>query len=243
VKALFVQHDHVTSSGPIADRLRHHGFEVDEILVVDAGNFRTPNVRFDFPDLAEYDLVVPLGAPWGAWDDESIGQWLTSEVEWLRQAVLADVPVLGVCFGGQLLSRALGGTVGPAPKAEIGWTPVHSDDQSLIGPGPWFQFHYDRWTLPAGATELARNAAASQAFSFGRSLAVQFHPELDADTLQGWLTEGGATKVIADGQDPVALLAHTRAEEGAARERTYALVDAFLERIAMLGPAPSLTDR
>lgn len=234
MRALFVQHDHVTSSGPIADRLRHHGFEVDEILVVDAANFGTPNIAFAFPDVDGYDLIVPLGSPWGAWDDDSIGLWLRPEVEWLRRAVEADVPVFGVCFGGQLLSRALGGTVGPAPRAEIGWTPIHSDDHSIVGPGPWFQFHYDRWTVPAGATELARNSAASQAFRFGRSLAVQFHPELNGDTLHGWLAEGGSDKVLADGQDPVALLAHTRAEEDAARERTYALVDAFLEKIAEL---------
>ena len=77
----------------------------------------------------------------------------------------------------------------------------------LVPPGPWFQFHYDRWSVPDGATEVARNALASQAFVAGRSLAVQFHPELTAATLEGWLSEGGEEQVRRDGQDPGAALA------------------------------------
>jgi GMP synthase-like glutamine amidotransferase len=230
MKALFVQHDHVSPTGPVADRVRERGFEVDEILVVDEGNFASPNVNFQFPDLDNYDLIVPMGAPWGAWDDACIGNWLVPEVAWVREAIDRDIPVLGICFGGQLMSRALGGTVARAPKAEIGWTAIHSDDPTLISSGPWFQFHYDRWSLPEGATELARNSVASQAFTYGRSLALQFHPELTVSTLEGWLDEGGTSQVVADGQDPNALLAHTRFEEPSAIARTNALVDAFLER-------------
>lgn len=233
-RALFVQHDHVSPTGAVSDRLRERGFEVDEVLVVPEEHFHEPNIAFDFPDATGYDLIVPMGSPWGAWDDAGIGTWLQPEVAWVRDAVERDIPVLGICFGGQLLARALGGSVAPGPKAEIGWVPIHTDDPSLVGPGPWFQFHYDRWTLPEGATEVARNSVASQAFTIGRSMAVQFHPELDGDALDGWLREGGTPQVEADGQDPDALLAHTRAEETAARQRTYALVDAYLERIAKL---------
>ena len=230
MKALFVQHDHVSPTGPVAERLRHRGFEVDEMLVVDQDNFASPNVFVDFPDLGGYDLVVPMGAPWGAWDDACIGNWLVPEVEWVRAAIERDIPVLGICFGGQLMARALGATVAKAPKPEIGWSAIHSDDPALVSAGPWFQFHYDRWTVPAGATEVARNSVASQAFTYKRSLALQFHPEMTAATLAGWLDEGGTPEVIADGQDPVALLAHTRAEESAAVARTNVLVDAFLAR-------------
>lgn len=234
MRALFVQHDHVSPTGPVAEHLRKRGFDVDEILVVEAENFHTPNIPFDFPDLDRYDLIIPMGAPWGAWDDACIGRWLLPEVDWVRDAIARDIPVLGICFGGQLIARALGGSVARAPKSEIGWAAIHSDDTSLIPSGPWFQFHYDRWTVPTGARELARNSAASQAFSYGRSLAVQFHPELTATTLEGWLDEGGRRQVSDDGQDPDALLAHTRAEEGDAELRTIALLDAFLDRVARL---------
>ena len=235
MRALFVQHDHVSPTGPLSIRLRERGFAVDEITVVPQQSFGEPNIAFTFPDLDDYDLVVPMGAPWGAWDDACIGRWLVPEVAWLRAALARDIPILGVCFGGQLMARALGGTVAPGPRAEIGWTAIHSDRPDLVAPGPWFQFHYDRWSVPVGATEVARNAIASQAFVVGRSLAVQFHPELTAATLEGWLAEGGAEQVRRDGQDPDALLAHTRAEEPAAIARANALVDGFLERVALLG--------
>jgi GMP synthase-like glutamine amidotransferase len=234
MRALFVMHDHVSPTGPVSDHLRSRGFDVDEILIVDESNFRTPNVPFEFPEPGKYDLIVPMGAPWGAWDDACIGRWLLPEIAWVQDAIARDVPVLGICFGGQLMARALGGTVGRARKPEIGWSAIHSDDTSLIPSGPWFQFHYDSWTVPAGAIELARNSAASQAFSYGRSLALQFHPELTPSGLEGWLREGGWQQVYDDGQDPDALLAHTLAEEGAATARTVALLDAYLERIARL---------
>ena len=236
MRALCVQHDHVSPTGPISERLRERGFEIDEILIVDERHADAPNVTFDFPDASAYDLLVPMGAPWGAWDDEEIGRWLVPEIAWLRAALDADIPVFGICFGGQLMSRALGGAVAVARRPEIGWTAVHTDDPELVASGPWFEFHYDRWTVPAGALEIARTASASQAFSHGRSLAVQFHPELTAASLEGWLNAGGAGKVAADGQDPEALRAPTRAEETASRARTAALVDAYLERVAGLLP-------
>ena len=237
MRVLFVQHDHVSPLGPVGERFAHHGFDVDSFLVVPEESFHSPDIAVDFPDLADYDVVVPLGAPWGAWDDACIGTWLHAEVDWLGEAVRGGMPVLGICFGGQLVARALGGSVAPAPKGEIGWTAIWSDDPTLVGPGPWFQFHFDRWTLPPGAVEIARNPVASQAFTIQRTLAVQFHPELDAAGLKGWLDWGGDRKVVEDGQDPAIMLAQTEAEQAVARERTFALVDAFLTRVAGLVPA------
>ena len=234
MRVLFVQHDHVSPLGPVGERFAQHGFDIATHLVVNESDFSAPNIVTAFPTAADYDVLVPLGAPWGAWDDECIGNWLVPEIAWLRDAVDLGMPVLGICFGGQLLSRALGGTVSPAPRGEIGWTSVYSDQPDLVGEGPWFQFHYDRWTVPPGAVEIARTPAASQAFVVGRSLAVQFHPELDAEGLQGWMDWGGASKIEANGDDPRVMLAQTRAFGAAARERTFALVDAFLTDVAGL---------
>jgi len=234
MRALLVQHDHVTASGPVGDRLRERGFEIDEILVVTEENFETPNVEYQFPDVSDYDLVIPMGAPWGAWDDACIGNWLQPELEWVRTTIEADIPVLGICFGGQLIARALGGTVSRGAQSEIGWKTIYSDDTSLVSNGPWFQFHYDQWTMPKGAVEIARNPIAPQAFIYGRSLAVQFHPELNTAILKGWLDQGGIDEVVASGQNPDIMLAQTRDEEGRSAERTAALVDAFLDRVAKL---------
>ncbi len=236
MRALFVQHDHVSPLGPVGERFAHHGFEIDTLVVVPQESFENPAVTVEFPDVSAYDVIVPLGSPWGAWDDACIGSWLLPELEWVRSAVEGPTPVLGICFGGQLIARALGGSVAPAPRSEIGWTAIHSDRPELVGEGPWFQFHYDRWMLPPGATEIARTPSASQAFTINRSLAVQFHPELDGSALQGWLDWGGADQVVADGQDPALMMAQTVASESAARERTFALVDAFLIDVAGLVP-------
>jgi GMP synthase-like glutamine amidotransferase len=234
MKVLFVQHDHVSPTGPVGERFRERGFETEEILVVPEDQFGEPNVTFSFPDLNDYDVIVPLGAPWGAWDDACIGNWLTPEIEWIRAAVSSGKPVLGICFGGQLIARAMGGSVAPAPKCEIGWTSIWSERAELVSNGPWFQFHYDRWQLPPGAVEIARNPVASQAFLINNSLAVQFHPELNAAGLKGWLDWGGDKKVLEDGQDPIVMMRQTEAEEADARARTFALVDAFLDRVSGL---------
>ena len=233
MRALFLQHDHVSPPGPVAERFAHRGYEIVEQVVVAPENFHSPNQPFDFPDPREFDVLVPMGAPWGAWDDETIGNWLLPEIEWLREADEFGVPVFGICFGGQLLARAHGGTVSRAPRPEIGWTSIWTQEPDLVGPGPWFHFHYDRWEVPAQAREIARNSLASQAFVIRRNLAVQFHPELTAATLHGWLELGGRGKVEADGQDPDVLYQHSLAEGEDAAQRAHALVDAFLDQVAL----------
>jgi len=234
MKVLFIQHDHVSPTGWVGEALKRHGFELTEVLVVPEASFETPNVKFEFPDFADYDLLVPLGAPWGAWDDSCIGNWLQPELDWVRKAIEADKPVLGICFGGQLMARALGGSVAPGPKGEIGWTNIWSERQDLLSNGPWFQFHYDRWQVPPGATEIARNPIASQAFIYGRSMGVQFHPELNAAVLKGWLDWGGLRDVGDDGQDPEIMMAQTIAEDPASKERTFYLIDNYLSKVAKL---------
>lgn len=232
MRALFLQHDHVSPPGPVAERFAHRGYEVVEQVVVAPENFRSPNQSFDFPEPTSFDVIVPMGAPWGAWDDEAIGNWLLPELDWLRHADQAGVPVLGICFGGQLLARAHGGSVARATRPEIGWTAIWSREPDLVGPGPWFQFHYDRWQVPPGAREVAQSSRASQAFVLRRNLAIQFHPEVTAATLHGWLELGGRSKVEADGQDPDVLYQHTIAEGEDAGQRAHALVDGFLDRVA-----------
>ena len=234
MRVLIIEHDHVSPPGPVADRFAYHGFDVVRTLVVPEERFHDPNVEFEFPDPTEFDVVVPMGAPWGAWDDDTIGNWLGSEMDFIQRALDNDVPVFGICFGGQLLARTLGGSVARAPQPEIGWTAIHTDRPDLVSEGPWFEFHYDRWELPPVVTEVARNSRASQAFTYGRSLGVQFHPELTEDMLLGWYGNGGRALVEADNQDPDVLVAHTRAEQPKALDRVNELVDAFLRDVAKL---------
>lgn len=231
-RALILQHDHVSPPGPVAERFAHRGYEIVEEVVVSPENFHSPNQPFDFPDPRDFDALVVMGAPWGAWDDETIGNWLLPEMEWMREADDLGIPVFGICFGGQLLARVHGGSVARGPRAEIGWTSIWSQETDLVGTGPWFHWHYDRWQVPPGAREIARNSLASQAFVLRRNLAVQFHPELTPAGLKGWYENGGRPLVEADGQDPDILYQHTLAEAEDAARRAHDLVDAFLDRVA-----------
>jgi len=232
MRVLFIEHDHVSPPGAVGQGFLDRGYRIDELLVVDERHYAAPGVEVEFPDPTAYDAVVVMGATWGAYEDELIGSWLLPELDLARRADAAGVPVLGICFGAQMLARAHGGSVARSPAPEIGWSVVHTDDPSMVPQGPWFQWHGDRWSLPPGATEVARNASASQAFVLRRNMAVQFHPELDSAMLKGWLDNGGADEARARGLDPDVLLAHVTALDDESHTRAEALVGAFLDRVA-----------
>lgn len=147
------------------------------------------------PDPREYAFVASLGSEISAAETDG---WVPMEIAMLREAAAAEVPVLGMCFGGQALAVALGGGVEVMETPEIGWIPIDVDDPDIPG-GPWLQYHHDRIKLPPGARELARSPAAPAAFRHGRHLGLQFHPEADAELVDRWaridarLSEGGVT--------------------------------------------------
>ena len=232
MRALVVAHDHTSPLGPIGEQLERRGYELDHFLAIPAEHFTAPGIAVDFPDYASYDLVVVLGAVWSVYDEELIGSWVRDELEQLRTADAAGVPVLGICFGGQLLAAAHGGSVERAPRPEIGWTDIHTDDEAIVPTGPWFQWHFDRWVTPPEAEELASNAVGPQAFVLRRNLALQFHPELTAASLMGWLENGGYAGARAAGFDPGVLLAETDNLAADAAHRAALLVDGFLDRVA-----------
>jgi GMP synthase-like glutamine amidotransferase len=155
------------------------------------------------------------------------------ELAMLRDAHHDHVPVFGICFGGQLLAAAHGGSVSRAATPELGWVEIESDDESLVPAGEWFQWHYDSWELPAGATELARNDSSSQAFILGRNLAVQFHPEMSSPILASWIATGGAGEMIKLGIEIDELVRQTAQRDTSNRARAHQLVDLFLDRVAV----------
>ena len=232
MKVLFIQQDHVSPTGPVGEAFVDRGYDLVEFLVVPADRFHEPAVTVDLPDPESFDVIVPMGAPWSIYDHETIGTWVHDEIEFLRRAHQADIPILGICFGAQALAAALGGAVIPSERPEVGWTVVDSDDADLVPSGPWFQWHGDRWVLPDGMHAFARTDVAEQAFTIGRSLAVQFHPELTPSMLEGWLSNGGEAHAATLGIDADRLRRETEAEAAAAGARARTLVHAFLDRVA-----------
>jgi GMP synthase-like glutamine amidotransferase len=154
------------------------------------------------------------------------------EVALLREAAGGDVPVLGICFGSQILARALGGQALRAQQSEIGWVTIRTHEPELVGEGPWFQWHYDTFTPPAGAVLLAESPAGPQAYTVGRSMGVQFHPEVTNGIVEEWVSLG-ADKLARAGIDADRLLLETRQRADENRTRAWRLLDAFVDRVGL----------
>ena len=238
MRVLLIQHDHICTPGFVGERLTDRDIDLVVHEVVKADRFLSPNVEIEFPDPTDFDSIISMGAPWSVYDHEAIGTWVPAELTMLRAAHHHEVPVLGICFGGQMLAAAHGGSVTRSVAPEIGWVNVDSDDDSLVPSGLWFQWHYDQWQLPRQAQEVARNANSSQAFVLGRNLAVQFHPEMTSEILTSWIATGGATEVDQFGIELETLVCQTAKSDASNRERAHRLVDQFLDRM-IVQPEPS----
>ena len=214
------------------------GWDEFELTVVPEARFQSPDVPAFFPSADLSDAIVLFGAAWSVYDTDTIGTWVGDEIAFARSAVSLGVPVLGICFGGQLLAAALGGSVTAAATPEIGWIPVSEDPSGLIDPGPWFSWHFDRFTTPPTAAVLSRTAAADQAFCAGRSLGLQFHPEVNEEVLDTWLRVGGYDQLAGLDIDAESLLAQTRTLTDAAAARTFELVRRFVTDVARRPAAP-----
>jgi GMP synthase-like glutamine amidotransferase len=214
MRVVVIRHHAEDSPGFIAEAFQDRGADVSTHLLPATGRF---------PAFDGVDHVVVLGAIPSVNDAGQL-PWIADELAWLRAADAARVPVLGICFGAQGLCVAFGGQVEAAPSKEIGWKVVETADAELIPAGPWLLFHGDRCLPPADARILATNEVGVQAFSVGRHLAVQIHPEVDGTQLKLWLEAGGRAEAASAGKDPEALLAETVAEEPGARARADVLV-------------------
>ncbi|WP_083419747.1 gamma-glutamyl-gamma-aminobutyrate hydrolase family protein [Pseudofrankia sp. BMG5.36] len=226
-KAIIVVHDvsgvaAAGELGTIADRMTQHGIRFG---VITSG-------EQPFPDPAALDLIVVMGSDKSAYDDTI--PWLPAELTYLRAAIRAGTPILGICFGGQILARALGGVVRPAERHELGWLPVTTADQTAIPTGPWMESHWDTFTVPPGARRLAWTPAAEQAFRFGPHLGVQFHPEITPTVFETWAAiwqaNGRDRELAAMGVDIAALREEIARRSDASRTSSYTLFDDFWAR-------------
>jgi GMP synthase-like glutamine amidotransferase len=216
-RALLLQHGDWGPPGLLAEWLDERGIPYE---------LHRTYVGEPMPDPDGYAFVASLGSNRNPRDTDDPA--VAAELVLLRRAIDRDVPILGLCFGGQALAAALGGSVEPAPTPELGWTEIETDDPDLVPPGPWLEWHFERFTTPPGATEIARTGAATQAFRHGRHLGVQFHPESTVEIVARWAAsdhERLARLGHGDGSD---LIAATEAERETARAAAFAFFDGFL---------------
>lgn len=162
-----------------------------------------------------FSALVFMGGPMSVNDDLP---WIPPVLESIRRAVAADLPVLGHCLGGQLISKALGGGVTRNPVKEIGWLPVRRVNGPLAAdwlddlPGEFevFHWHGETFSIPPGATRiLASRDCANQAFVIGKTLAFQCHIEMTADMVREWARLGveEVARTCATIQDPASMTA------------------------------------
>jgi GMP synthase-like glutamine amidotransferase len=213
MKILILEHERESPAGFLAGWARGRGHSLETLDV--------PGLKA-WPDPSRSDVVVSLGSDCSA--HASADPWIEREIAFLRESHRAGVPVLGICFGAQALALALGGTVRRADFAEIGWSPVDSGEPDLLPRGPWFGWHEDVFSVPPGAREIARSDAGPLAFVSGRSIGLQFHPEVDLSVIRGWI--GGARDRTAEPSiDEETLLGDVAADGDATRARAEDLFD------------------
>jgi GMP synthase-like glutamine amidotransferase len=143
-------------------------------------------------DLEETSGLVFMGGPMSVNDPLP---WIRQELELIRKAQAQGMPILGHCLGGQLISKALGGTVSANPVKEIGWHPVRKS--STPDAADWlaglpqefilFHWHGETFSIPGGATVILENDNCShQGFTCGNTLALQCHVEMTAAMVGEW---------------------------------------------------------
>lgn len=146
------------------------------------------------PDsIEDASALVFMGGPMSVNDPLP---WIEQECRLIRQAMARNMPVLGHCLGGQLIAKALGGTVSANPVREVGWFAVQKRVEGQNN--PWLQdlpqcfevlhWHGETFSIPSGATPLlCSDDCANQAFSVGSALALQFHVEMTEAMVKEWI--------------------------------------------------------
>jgi len=217
-----LQHEAATGLGAFAGALSDLGVECETLETTGGAAL---------PDPAGFAGAIALGGSLGA-NDPSLGE----ARRWIRNAVLCDVPFLGICLGAQLMARALGGSVEPGHRPEVGVHDLFMTDAARHDPLfaglprrlQVFGWHEDSFTPPRQALPLAGSIAyANQAFRWGATAyGLQFHVEVRPDDLRRWAHVPAYMRLLeAVGCDWNALADALRAATPALDEVAHTLIE------------------
>jgi GMP synthase (glutamine-hydrolysing) len=209
MRVLSIVHQADAGAGVFADVVREAGHELVEWMPTNGGP----------PELDEFGAAMVFGGAMHV-DQEGDNPWLRGEDQLLRRLLRDDVPVLGVCLGAQLVSKAAGGSPGRASEPEIGWVDVEltSEGRSdpLTGALPprfhAFEWHSYEARPPEGSVALAHSPVCLQAYRLAgaRAWGIQFHAEVTSTDVNRWLDSyDNDEDAVRIGLDPEALRAQT----------------------------------
>lgn len=193
--------------------------------------------------LTRFSGIVSLGAYAGV-TDEAKHSWMTHEKRLLEKALELGLPVLGLCFGSQLLAAAAGAAYKPSPVPELGWTSVQLTDDASTDPVlgalartshggdvDVYHYHFDSHELPEGAVLLAETDGIVEAYRLGDSAwGLQFHLEVGLATQLAWIA-GGRHVYEREGVDPADQEQRSHENWRLYREQAHAVGAAFAEQV------------
>jgi len=232
-KILVVVHD-------IDDHLNEMANPIAEAgILMDTWDVQNDSVgRPDLEKLEQYSGVISLGAHAGVLEEEK-HPWMSHERKIMQWALVSETPLLGLCFGSQLLASAAGGRVYKAETGEFAWTKVdmlpEASNDPVIGAlgdtADAFQFHYDSFELPENAVLLGESNGTIEAFRVGSSAwATQFHPEVGLSQQLAWLsTYRGA--FLREGIDIDEQIAKSHKLAASYRKQAWDLSAAFAKQV------------
>lgn len=223
-KIVIVLHSESSTPGRIGHMLVEKGYSLD---------IRRPCLGDELPaTLAHHAGAVIFGGPMSANDPD---QWIAREIDWIGVALKEEKPFLGVCLGAQMLSKRLGGAVGPHADGlvEIGYYPIRPTEEGAhLGPWPQHVYHWHRegLTLPAGAIRLATgDTFENQAFRYnGKAYGIQFHPEVTRLTMHRWGVTGAHRFVLPNAQNAQAHLEGNLLHDAPVKHWLSAFLDRWL---------------
>jgi GMP synthase (glutamine-hydrolysing) len=232
-KILVVVHD-------IDDHLNEMANPIAEAgILMDTWDVQNDSVgRPDLDKLEQYSGVISLGAHAGVLEEEK-HPWMSHERKIMQWALETETPLLGLCFGSQLLASAAGGRIYKAETGEFAWTKVNMLPEAAHDPvlgvlgetADAFQFHYDSFDLPKDAVLLGESDGTIEAFRVGSSAwATQFHPEVGLSQQLAWLsTYRGA--FLREGIDIDEQIAKSHELAASYRKQAWALSEAFAQQV------------
>lgn|GEM_PF-28777 len=196
MKVLVIMHVESEGPGTLGSFLEANNAEVRTARLF-AGDTLPANPR-------EVDAVISMGGPMNVYEEDRY-PFLGHETAFLRKALAADVPVLGICLGAQMIAKAADAKITKSPEKEVGWGKVYLSDagraDQLFAGLPEaldvLQWHEDMFLIPDGGSLLASSGPCPhQAFRYGSAVGLQFHVEVSEDILQEWFRDAPELKEI-----------------------------------------------